>query len=195
MEIREKAGTKQQIIPTPAHGLALRSSAIVARGLRDLARDSNWLIKKTFSARCSSIAISASGQACGVASVAPHRTECVCIFDIELSVPISTLAVPPDHPAGEAGLAAAFAYSPTARHLVAAWGAWPPELQVFDLHAKAFLGSFGKFSNLPESLAWSASGKYLAAGTLGGREANLRLCERPARAVRHQHSLLEANRW
>jgi WD40 repeat protein len=179
METQGKAGT-QRMIPTPAQGLALRSSAIVARGLRDLARDSNWLIKKIFSARCSNLAISASGQACGVASVAPRGTECVCIFDIELSVPISTLAVPPDHPAGAAGLPAAFAYSPTARHLVAAWGAWPPELQVFDLHARAFLGSFGKFSNLPEALAWSASGKYLAAATLGGREASLRLWETSA---------------
>ncbi len=176
MEIREKAGT-HQIIATPAQGLALRSSAIVARGLRDLARDSNWLIKKIFNARSASLASSASGPVCGVAPVAPHGAECVCIFDIELSVPISTLAVPPDHPAGEAGLAAAFAYSPTARHLVAAWGAWPSELQVFDLQAKAFLGSFGKFSNLPESLAWSASGKYLVAGTLGGRESSLRLWE------------------
>jgi len=178
MEIQRKAGT--QMISTPTQGLALRSSAIVARGLRDLARDSNWLIKKIFSARCSNLAISASGQVCGVASLAPLGRECVCIFDIELSVPISTLAVPPDHPAGDAGLAAAFAYSPTARHLVAAWGAWPPELQVFDLHAKAFLGSFGAFSNLPEWLTWSASGKYLAAGTLGSREAGLRLWEAAA---------------
>jgi WD40 repeat protein len=179
MENQGKTGTQQMIL-TPAQGLALRSSAIVARGLRDLARDSNWLIKKIFSARCSNLAISASGQVCGVASLAPLGTECVCIFDIELSVPISTLAVPPDRPAGAAGLPAAFAYSPTARQLVAAWGAWPSELQVFDLHAKAFLGSYGEFSNLPESLAWSTSGKYLAAGTLGGREASLRLWEAAA---------------
>ena len=169
----------QQIIPA-AQPLALRSSAIVARGLRDLARDSNWLMKKIFSARCSHLAISASGQVCGVASVAPPGTDCVCVFDIELSVPISTLAVPPEHPSGASGLPAAFAYSPTARQLVGAWGAWPSELHVFDLHAKAFLGAFGEFSNFPESLEWSPSGKYLAAGTLGGREARLRLWEAPA---------------
>ena len=178
MESQGKSGT--QIVATPPQGLALRSSSIVARGLRDLARDSNWLIKKIFSVHSSQLAISASGQVCGVASLAPLGAECVCLFDIELSVPISTLAVPPDHPAGEAGLPAAFSYSPTARHLVAAWGAWPRELQVFDLHAKTFLGSFGAFSNLPESVAWSTSGRYLAAGTLGGREASLRLWEAAA---------------
>ncbi|MFY9690310.1 MAG: hypothetical protein WAJ86_10265 [Candidatus Acidiferrales bacterium] len=176
MESQGKSGT-QQIVATPPQALALRSSTIVARGLRDLARDSNWLIKKIFSARCSQLAISASGQVCAVASLAPLGTERVCLFDIELSVPISMLAIPPGQPACASGLSAAFAYSPTARHLLAAWGAWPSELQVFDLHAKAFLGSFGEFSNLPESLAWSASGKFLAAATLGGRDASLRLWE------------------
>jgi WD40 repeat protein len=176
MEGQGKTGT-QQMVPAPPQTLALRSSTIVARGLRDLARDSNWLIKKIFTARCAQLAVSASGQVCAVASLAPLGTERICLFDIELSVPISMLAIPPDQPACAPGLPAAFAYSPTARHLVAAWRAWPPELQVFDLHGKAFLGSFGEFSNLPESLAWSASGKYLAAGTLGGREASLRLWE------------------
>ncbi|HEX4074359.1 MAG TPA: hypothetical protein VHX49_03060 [Candidatus Acidoferrales bacterium] len=176
MESQSKSGT-QQMVPAPPQALALRSSTIVARGLRDLARDSNWLIKKIFNARCSQLAISASGQVCAVASLAPLGTERVCLFDIELSVPNSMLAIPPDQPPCPAGLPAAFAYSPTARHLLAAWGAWPRELQVFDLHGKAFLGSFGEFSNLPESLAWSASGKFLAAATLGGGEASLRLWE------------------
>ncbi|HEX4003232.1 MAG TPA: hypothetical protein VHX36_11330 [Candidatus Acidoferrales bacterium] len=176
MESPVKSAT-QQMVPAAPQALALRSSTIVARGLRDLARDSNWLIKKIFNARLSQLAISASGQVCAVASLAPLGTERVCLFDIELSSPISMLAIPPDQPAGAPGLPAAFAYSPTARHLVAAWGAWPAELQVFDLHGKAFLGSFGEFSNVPESLAWSASGSYLAAATLGGREATLRLWE------------------
>ncbi len=176
MESPGKVGT-QQMIPAVPQGLALRSSAIVARGLRDLARDSNWLIKKIFNARCSQLAISASGQVCAVAAMAPAGRERICLFDIELSAPISMLAIPPDQPAGEPGLPAAFVYSPTARLLVAAWGAWPPELQVFDLHGKAFLGSFGECSNLPESLAWSASGRYLSAATLGGREGRLRLWE------------------
>lgn len=176
MERQGKAGT-QQIVPALSQALAVRSSAIVARGLRDLARDSNWLIKKIFPAHSSHLAISASGQVCGIASGAPSGTERVCLFDIELRVPNSTLVIPQDPPVCPPGLAAAFAYSPTARHIVAAWGAWPPELQVFDLQAKAFLGSFGEFSNFPEALTWSDSGKYLAVATLGGGEARLRLWE------------------
>ena len=38
----------QQIVPAASRGLAVRSAALVVRGLRDMARDSNWLIKKVF---------------------------------------------------------------------------------------------------------------------------------------------------
>ena len=50
METREKpvSGT---IVHTRSQSLAVRSAApLVARGLRDLARDSNWLVRKLFSA-------------------------------------------------------------------------------------------------------------------------------------------------
>ena len=40
--------TGQQIVPAASRGLAVRSAALVVRGLRDMARDSNWLIKKVF---------------------------------------------------------------------------------------------------------------------------------------------------
>jgi len=44
-------------------------------------------------------------------------------------------------------LPAAFAWSPTADNLVAAWGGWLPELHVFDLRGKVFLGGFGDFQS------------------------------------------------
>ncbi|MGD0956011.1 MAG: hypothetical protein ABR953_04185 [Candidatus Acidiferrales bacterium] len=176
METREKHAT-QQMVPAPSQALAVRSAAIVARGLRDLTRDSNWLIKKVFTARSSRLAISPAGQVCAVSPLVRQGTERVWLYDIELSVPNSTLAVPDEPAVCPAGLPAAFAYSPTARHLVAAWGAWPRELHVFDLHGKVFLGSFGQFANFPEAVAWSDSGKYLAAATGGGKDARLRLWE------------------
>ncbi len=176
METREKSAA-QQIVPTPSQALAVRSAAIVARGLRDLTRDSNWLIKKVFTARSSRLAISPAGQVCAVSPLVRQGTERVWLYDIELTVPNSTLAVPDEPAMCPAGLPAAFAYSPTARHLVAAWGAWPRELHVFDLHGKVFLGSFGKFPNFPEALAWSESGRHLAAATGGGRDARLQLWE------------------
>src|SRR5271155_5484395 len=47
METIEKSA-ERRIVPVGAQGLAVRSSTLVARGLRDLSRDSNWLIKKVF---------------------------------------------------------------------------------------------------------------------------------------------------
>ena len=50
METHDGSSTKQ-IARTVSGALAVRSSALVARGLRDLARESNWLIKKVFTGR------------------------------------------------------------------------------------------------------------------------------------------------
>lgn len=173
----DEQSSAQQIVPAPPQGLAVRSAAIVARGLRDLARDSSWLVKKIFASRASSLAVSPAGQACAVGPIARQGVEQISLCDIELNVPNSTLALPRESAPCPPGLPATFAYSPSARHVAAAWGAWPPEIHVFDLHAKMLLGSFGEFPFLPESLVWSPDGRYFAAGAQGGREARLQLWE------------------
>jgi hypothetical protein len=173
MPTREKSPGKQ-IVPAPAQGLAVRSAAIVARGLRDLARDSNWLVKKVFSGRSSDLSISPAGQVCALSPLVRQDTERIALYDIELGVPSLALGVPGEPGICPPGRPSAFAWSPTARYLVAAWGAWQPELHVFDLHGKAFLGAFGEFSNFPARLAWSDTGKYFAAAT-SGREGRLQL--------------------
>jgi hypothetical protein len=176
METREKAPAKQ-IVPARAQALAVRSAAIVARGLRDLARDSNWLVEKVFTGRSSHLTISPAGQVCALSPLVRQGTERVALYDIELGVPCLALAVPGEPGICSPGMPAAFAWSPTARYLVAAWGAWRPELHVFDLHGKALLGTFGGFSNFPSRLAWSDTGKYFVAAAPGGREARLRFWE------------------
>ncbi|HXJ18215.1 MAG TPA: hypothetical protein VNM68_13595 [Candidatus Polarisedimenticolia bacterium] len=174
MPTREQSPGKH-IVPAPSQALAVRSAAIVARGLRDLARDSNWLVKKVFSGRSSHLAISPAGQVCALSSLVRQDTERIALYDIELGVPSLALGVPGETGQCPPGMPSAFAWSPTARYLAAAWGAWQPELHVFDLHGKAFLGAFGEFSNFPSRLAWSDTGKYFAAAAAGGREGRLRL--------------------
>jgi WD40 repeat protein len=163
------------IVPAPVQPLAIRSAAIVARGLRDLARDSNWLVKKAFSWHSPYLAISPAGQLCAVSPAIRQGSECIALHDIELGVPTLALAIPGEPSALTPGLPGAFEWSPTGRYLVAAWGGWLPELHVFDLHGKIFLGSFGDYSNFPSSLAWSGTGKYFAAASSGGADALLRL--------------------
>ena len=174
METQEKSRAKQ-IVRAQANALAVRSAALVSRGLRDLARDSNWLIKKVFAGRSLQLVVSPAGELCALSALVRHGAERIALYDIERGVPTLALVVPGEPDMCPPGLPAAFAWSPTARHLVAAWGGWLPKLHVFDLHGKVFLGGFGDFKNCPANIAWSDSGRYLAAASRGGREATLRL--------------------
>jgi WD40 repeat protein len=178
MELSEKSFTKQ-IVPAGSQALAVRSSALVVRGLRDLARDSNWLIKKVFAGRSPHLAISPAGQLAAISpqierSSRPARQR-VVLYDIEMSLPTLALSVPGESPAPASDSPAAFAWSPTAHYLVAAWSAWQAQLHCFDLHGKMLLGTFGEYCQFPNSICWSDTGKYLAAASSGGKAASLRL--------------------
>jgi hypothetical protein len=174
METQEKSPAKQ-IVRAPAQALAVRSAALVTRGLRDLARDSNWLIKKVFTGRSSQLVISPAGEVCALSPMVRQGTERIALYDIERGVPTLALVVPGEPDVCPPDLPAAFAWSPTARNLVAAWGGWLPELHVFDLHGKVFLGGFGDFKSFPSCVTWSDTGNYFAAASRGGGEARLRL--------------------
>lgn len=174
METQEKSPAKQ-IVRAPAQALAVRSAALVTRGLRDLARDSNWLIKKVFTGKSSQLVISPAGEVCALSPLVRQGTERIALYDIERGVPTIALAVPGEPDVCPPSLPAAFAWSPTARHLVAAWGGWLPELHAFDLHGKVFLGGFGDFKSFPSCVTWSDTGNYFAAASRGGGEARLRL--------------------
>jgi len=175
MDTQEKAPANQLARRGESQALVLRSAALVSRGLRDLARDSNWLIKKVFSGGASHLAVSPAGEVCALSPFVRQGAERIALYDVERGVPTLALAVPGEPEMCPPGLPAAFAWSPTARHLVAAWGGWLPEFHVFDLHGKVFLGGFGDFKNFPAHLAWSDTGKYFAAGSPAGGESWLRL--------------------
>lgn len=173
VDTRDRTGA--QIVPAPSQGLAIRSTALVARGLRDLARDSNWLIKKVFTGRSPHLAVSATGQVAAVSPPVRHSAQRIVLYDIELSVPTMALTVPHQLPVSATDLPASFAWSPTSRHLVAAWGAWQPALHFFDLHGKMFLGASAPWTKFPSRLSWSDSGKYFVAASTGGKGASLQL--------------------
>jgi WD40 repeat protein len=165
----------KDIVPAASHALAVRSTALIARGLRDLARDSNWLIKKVFSGRSPHLTVSATGQVCAVSPPVRHNAQRIVLYDIELSVPTMALTVPNQLPVSSTDLPASFAWSPSSRYLAAAWGAWQPALHFFDLHGKMFMGALGAWSKFPATLSWSDAGKYLVAASAGGKGASLQL--------------------
>jgi hypothetical protein len=182
METREKAGSGS-IVQAGQRALVVRSAALVARGLRDLTRDSNWVVKKIFSGYSSALAISGLGHVCFISREfqrgGRYRTgdlgQRVVVYDVELSTPMLALSVPNETAVGSQDLAAAFAWSPTTRFLVAAWAGWQPALHSFDLHGKMFLGTFGQFGMVPKHLVWSGTEKYFVEACSGGKQACLRL--------------------
>jgi WD40 repeat protein len=174
METREKPPAKQ-IVHAPSRGLAVRSAAIVARGLRDLTRNSNWLVQRVFTGHSPYLGVSPAGQVCAVVSGGRQGAERLALFDIERGSGSVMLAVPRESPARLPEAPALFAYSPTGRYLVAAWGGWPAGLHSFDLSSEVCLGAFGDFFSFPSALAWSDDGKYFASASARRREAVLRL--------------------
>lgn len=175
MEVSEKIPARN-IVPAPPQGLVVRSAALVARGLRDLARNSNWLTTKVFTGRSPRASISSNGQVCAVAPQAKHEPHRIVLYDIERGAPAMALAVPNEAVSFGSPLAAsaAFAWSPSAQFLVSAWGLWEPALHFFDLHSKMFLGAFGEFSQFPRGMNWSGMGRYFAVAG-AGKKASLEL--------------------
>jgi WD40 repeat protein len=171
-ETRE-AGSRQ-LARAAQQGLVVRSAALVRRGLRDLARESHWLVKKVFEGPVSNAAVSPDGQVCTFSAHVRTGTQRLTLFDVERSVPTMTLTMPDEPVRCEPGLASTFAWSPDARHLIAAWAAWPAALQLFDLEGKRHLGAFGNFSRIPSDMAWSADGRSLVVSSnLAGPQLQL----------------------
>src|ERR1700693_6301595 len=126
MPTREKSGIGA-LVRAGQQALATRSAALVARGLRDLTRDSNWVVKKIFTGYSSALAISGLGHVCFISRQfqrgGQHRTgdfgQRVVVYDVELSTPMLALSVPNETAVGSPNLAAGFAWSASTRFLVA----------------------------------------------------------------------------
>jgi len=166
------AAQSGKIARTGSQALAMRSAALVRRGLRDLARDSNWLMRKVFHGPVSHAALSPDGQVCTLTPQVRYGAQSLTLFDVERCVPTLTLSL--SHDADSAAGPARFAWSSDARYLLGAWGSQAGALQLFDLQAKMLVGAFGKFSRVPSDIAWSPTGAF-AASACGGENSSLDL--------------------
>ncbi|MGA8034796.1 MAG: hypothetical protein WA823_14675 [Candidatus Acidiferrales bacterium] len=178
METTEKPAIGQtvgQLVRKGTGALALRSATLVARGLHDLSRESNWTRKPAFVGSASKVAISGTGAVCAISAETRSTPARVVIHELHNSFGQLALAVPGETAPLAKHLPAAFAWSRTGRYLAGAWGAWQPAIHVFDLEGKEFTGAFGKFEHLPSHLAWSPDTRYVVAASSGGKSASLRL--------------------
>jgi WD40 repeat protein len=162
------------IVRATGGALAVRSAALVARGLRDLARDANWLTTKVFSGRSPQVSISSRGQVCAVAPHTKGEPQRLVVYDPERGTPALALSVPNEAVSfgSSLGARAAFAWSPSAQFLVVAWGLWELALHLFDMHGKTFVGTFGEFAEFPRCIRWSELGSCFALSG-GGRDGPL----------------------
>jgi WD40 repeat protein len=171
----ETSSGTTKISKRASRALAAQSAALVRRGLRDLARDSNWLIKKVFTRRMNELAISPGGQVCATSYDARAGRARISIFDIELSVPAFNLDVPYDQPPEKPALRASFAWSPDGRYVVAAAPDGSQELHLLDVQARSHVRLLNTFEHPSETLTWSASGNYFAASFAAGDFSSIRL--------------------
>lgn len=168
-----------QIVTTGTQALTVRSAALALRGLRDLARESNWLVKKVFGGRAGLLQTSSGGQVAAITPGVWHGTQRAAVYDIEegttpMELKASTAGqFPADRNGSE--MRAAFAWSPSGASLVAAWSEWGAQLQYFNSRGKAWAGAFGRFTEFPAHVEWSRSGDFLAVGRRGGKDAGVKL--------------------
>jgi hypothetical protein len=160
-----------QIVRATGSALAVRSAALIARGLRDLVRNANWLTTKVFSGNSAQVAISSRGQVCAVAPHKKGEPQRLVVYDLERESSALALTVPNEATSFSSQLAsrAAFAWSANGQFLVAAWGLWEPALHLFDMHSKMFVGTFGEFASFPREISWSAMGRYFALAGSGSQ--------------------------
>ena len=175
METIEKPPAGLVVRKSGSQALAIRSAALVTRGLKDLARESNWTRKPAFVGKASKVAMSSNGLVCAISAESRNTPPRVVVYDLYNSYGQLALAVPGETPAMAKHLPASFAWSRTGRYLAGGWAAWQPAIHVFDLEAKEFNGTFGNFQQLPSHVAWSPDSAHIVAATTGGKNASLRL--------------------
>jgi hypothetical protein len=167
METIEKPQAGLVVRKSGAQALAMRSAALVKRGLHDLSRESNWTRKPAFVGKASKVAVSARGLVCAISADSRKTPPRVTVYDLHNSYGQLALSVPGETPALAKHLPASFAWSANSRYLAGAWAAWQPSIHVFDLDGKEFAGAFGKFQQLPSHVVWSPDSAYIAAATTG----------------------------
>ena len=104
METTEKPPSGQnaqpagQLVRKGAGALALRSATLVARGLHDLARESNWTRKPAFVGSASKVAISGTGSVCAISAETRGTPGRVVIHELHNTFGQLALAVPGETP-------------------------------------------------------------------------------------------------
>ncbi|HEV2297939.1 MAG TPA: hypothetical protein VGR72_05430 [Candidatus Acidoferrales bacterium] len=176
MPPRKRRKTRE-IVRSQSKAIAVLSSSLVLRGLREFPHNSSWRVKQAFTGSRQFISISGRGYVATHSAGAQANGHGIEIWDLELSWPPTLVAIPNELKTADAAAIASLGWSPSGKSLVAASSAWPRKFHLIDAYAGEFRGCFGKFEIIPEFLCWSGSGKYLAACSNGSESGALQLWE------------------
>ncbi|HUO36257.1 MAG TPA: hypothetical protein VMU43_14815 [Candidatus Acidoferrum sp.] len=176
----DSAERTTQIVAVGSQGLTTRSASIALRGLKDLVRESNWLVKKVFAGPIEILKISPKGSVAGFRCKGLKGSDSIEVFGIEgaPAAPIELgllfteeekTGTPPGQVQGN------FAWSPSGDQLVAATTPLKQQLQYFDFLRGGHGTAFGAAGPQPTHLSWSSDGGFLAAARSGGADARVSL--------------------
>ena len=173
------------IVSRRPQALAIRTAALVRRGIRDIGRESNWVEKRVFSGHRACAAVSPSGKVSVFLSTGNSGALRLAMYDLDSQFPPESLPAPVAKRDYLNDPISSLAWSPTGRILLAASNMSANQLQIFDAAAKTHLDTF----NVPElpnaAFAWSPDGKSFGAAFAADRTLRVWNCdaELPAMAA------------
>ena len=176
METTEKPAIGQtvgQLVRKGTGALALRSATLVARGLHDLSRESNWTRKPAFVGSASKVTISGTGAVCAISAETRSTPARVVIHELHNSFGQLALAVP-----GET--------APLAKHLPAAFRGLAPDATSPERGAPGSLRFMSSISKARSSLGRSESSSTFPRTWRG--HPTPATSSRPAPAENQRHS-------
>lgn len=170
-----KRRNAREIVRSESKAIAVLSSSLVLRGLREFPHNPTWRVKQAFTGSRRLLAVSQRGYVAIFGDEGHTPSHRIDIHDLELSWLPTLIEIPGERKAPDGPARASLTWSPSGRALVVASNGWPHEFHLLDTYSGAFQGRFGKFDAVPEFLCWSDSEKHFVACSNGPENGKLQL--------------------
>ncbi|HKW89499.1 MAG TPA: hypothetical protein VJN21_12165 [Candidatus Acidoferrales bacterium] len=170
-----KRRNSREIVRSESKAIAVLSSSLVLRGLREFPHNPTWRVRQAFTGTRRLLAISQRGYVAIFGDEGRTPSHRIDIHDLELSWLPTHIEIPGERKAPDGPTRASLAWSPSGKNLAVASNGWPHEFHLLDAYGGAFQCRFGKFDVVPEFLCWSGSEKYFVACANGPDKGMLQI--------------------